>query len=636
MPPLPPALRRALLVLAGGCALWAAAILLTGGAVIEIGGVRLSSRSASRPMIAALACLAVVAAAAEANARRRGMARTVGAIDAVAPTAAVVLAVVVAGTSAVFNEHVAGGADSSGYVSQSRLWAQGRLTVTAPVYTDDPWPQRGWLVSPLGYAPAATAGELGPSYAPGLPWLMALGAAIAGEPGRYVWTPLAAGLVIWLSFVAGRRLDSPAAGLAAGLLVAGSAPVLFNAMQTMSDLVCTALWTGAILAATAARPRAGLAGVLGALALAVRPNLVLASALVWGVWLLTAPAPWRTRLRQAVTIAAPLAVVAVVVAWIGHRLWGSPLASGYGATADLFQAANVPGNLARVWRWTRETAGWWTVAGVPALAWAAVRLRGAPALGLALAAGLALSYLPYALFDEWWYLRFYLPAWPLLAAATAAAATRLGRRVLPVLTPLAVIALAALSAWTGWGIADQAGVFSLWAGAQRYRAVAAFVRADAPPDALVLGVQHSGALADGGGRTVGRWDYIAPEALDTTVERLAAAGRTVWLVADSFEEAPFRARFAGTRRGALDWAPLAELRGVGERVRIYDLTSPTRFTAPRLVPAATGGPWPWRRRVGAAASKIAGVSRWRASLVPCWPRSPSARPAGRRGPNSTK
>ena len=194
--PLPLLLRRVLLVTAALLAVWALAIALTGGAVVEIAGLRLSSRGAGRPALAAVLLVALVAVAATPEARRRGLTRAETLADRGAPWAGVALALVVAGSSAAFNAHVAGDADSSGYVSQSRLWAASRMAVRAPVYSDDAWPQRGWMVSPLGYAPSVTADTLGPTYAPGLPWLMALGAAVLGEAGRFIWTPLAAGLVV--------------------------------------------------------------------------------------------------------------------------------------------------------------------------------------------------------------------------------------------------------------------------------------------------------------------------------------------------------------------------------------------------------------------------------------------------------
>ena len=64
--------------------------------------------------------------------------------------------------------------------------------------------------------------------------------------------------------------------------------------------------------------------------------------------------------------------------------------------------------------------------------------------------------------------------------------------------------------------------------------------------------------------------------------------------------APSMKTFSDADSGALDWAPLAALRVPGERVHVYDLTTPTRATAPAIVPVVRGGPWPWTRRLTAA------------------------------------
>jgi len=122
------------------------------------------------------------------------------------------------------------------------------------------------------------------------------------------------------------------------------------------------------------------------------------------------------------------------------------------------------------------------------------------------------------------------------------------------------------------------------------------VRQHAPADAFILSVQHSGALAYAADRAIGRWDYVPADGLDALVAALAGRGRAVWLVADDLEEPPFRTRFAGTRLGPLDWAPLAEARVGPARVRIYDLTTPTRAVASALIRVVYGGPWPWARQ----------------------------------------
>lgn len=585
--------------------MWAAAIWLTGGGVIHLGALRLSSRSAARPALAALLLAGLALYGSRADGRRAALARAGRIADRTAPWLAAMTAGAVALAAAIFGELVAGGADSSGYLHQAQLWSDGRSALVAPVLDDGPWPQAGWEVAPLGFAPSATPGILGPTYAPGLPWLMALGGAIAGAPGRFVWTPLAVGTLVWLTFVLARREMPPAGALGPALLVATSPPVLFASMQTMSDLVAAALWTTAVVALGGrGRGRVVLAGAAAAVALAVRPNLVLVAASVWTAAALTAEGGLAAKMRRGAGLALPMAVAAALVAWINLRLWGSAFASGYGATDDLFLAANVLPNLARLWQWTIETRTWWMLAALPAvgaLAVTAPRARAWPAV--ALVAGIVASYLPYAVFAEWWYLRFYLPAWPVLATATLALAWRLLHRASPDAAPLAVLVVAVAIAGPAVRHSAAQGVFDLWRGAQRYPAVATWVRDAAPPNAVLWSVQHSGALAAHGAATVARWDYIAPGALDARVETLAARGRASWVVLDDWEEAAWRQRFAGQVRGRLDWAPLAEARVGTARVHVFDLTAPTRAVAPALIRVVHGGPWPPARRPGAGPSK---------------------------------
>ncbi len=623
-PPAPPtvtpstSLRTALAALGTLLATWAGVVWLTGGVVFDLGGVRVSSRSAARPALLAALCVAAWLWGQSAKQRRHlvALARRRG--DRYAPAAAVVLAVSVAATSALFGGHVAGGADASGYVSQSRLWADGRLRVDAPDVVQADWPTRGWLVAPLGYAPSHVPGALGPTYAPGLPWLMAAGAAVLGEAGRYVWTPLCVGLLVWGTFLLARRDAPPLVALAAALLVATSPPVLFSAMQTMSDLPAAALWLASLLILASPRPGSRLAsGALAALALVVRPNLVFAAGAVWAADLAAGSAPSiteapaaatydtrRAHLTRAACWVAPVAIAALAIAAVNTALWGSPAASGYGATEDLFRAAHVPGNLARLWRWTVETRGYWTIVGLAGLAWTAVardRRRAWPAA--ALVGAVATSYVVYAVFEEWWYLRFYLPAWPVLAAAAAWGAWRVLARWNDDAAALAVAAAAMAIGAGGITTASAAGTFELWKGEQRYAAVAAYVDREAPPATVVLSVQHSGAIAYYARRTIGRWDYVAPDDLDAFCARLAAGGRDVWLVVDDWEEAPFRQRFASSARGRLDWAPRGEARVGTARVRVYDLTSPTRAVGPALIPVLTQRPWPWTRSHQPSAAK---------------------------------
>src|SRR5207244_916421 len=119
----------------------------------------------------------------------------------------------------------------------------------------------------------------------------------------------------------------------------------------------------------------------------------------------------------------------VVLALLNWRMYGSPLASGYGSAGELFQIRNVAPNVERYARWL-----WESHTPLPALAFVApfVVARPAPAW---LALGLALTtialYLPYRVFEDWWYIRFVLPAIPFLIVLSVATIRQLIDRLLP-------------------------------------------------------------------------------------------------------------------------------------------------------------------------------------------------------------
>ncbi|MEZ5290007.1 MAG: hypothetical protein R2745_02910 [Vicinamibacterales bacterium] len=596
----PAALGRGLAALAGLLTAWALVVWASGGFTAVVAGQRITSRSPVRPALAALTLAAAAAWVVGPEARRAWRRRMAARANLGAPWLAAALAAGAAGVSAIDGTHVSGGADASGYVSQSRLWAQGRLTADAPAIVDGPWPARGWLVTPLGYAPAVDENRLGPTYAPGLPWLMALGAAVAGEAGRYLWTPLAVALLTWATFLWARRDGPPAAALAAALLVATSPPVVFAAMQTMSDLPAAALWA-LVIAGLAPGRGVWWSAAGAALAFAIRPNLIPVAALVWASVVATGAQTARERRRRGVVLAVALGAVALGIAALNSYLWGAPMRSGYGAPGDLFQAANVAPNLGRLVLWTRDIGAYWTWLALPALAWRLGEGRASrwwPAA--AVTAGLLVAYLPYAVFDEWWYLRFYLPAWPFLAAAVATGAWRAAARWSEEGGTLVVLAAAIVIGVSALADASGRGVFGLWRAERRYAAVADWVGAATAPRDVVAAVQHSGAIADLAGRAILRWDELAPGALDRVVADLAASGRRTWLVVDDWEVPAYRARFQASPLGGLLWAPVAEARVGAARVYVYDLTRPTRATAPASIRVVYGGPWPGARGRAAA------------------------------------
>ncbi len=188
-------------------------------------------------------------------------------------------------------------------------------------------------------------------------------------------------------------------------------------------------------------------------------------------------------------------------------------------------------------------------------------------LGVAFVASIVLCYLPYTVFDAWWYTRFLLPALPMaLALASAAFLSLLDRLRIPhaVILPW-VAALAAVYVT----YARSHDVFALRDFERRFITVGTSLGQRLPEHAVVITIQQSGGVRHYGRRPAALWDALAADALDETVSAFERAGRQPYFLLEEWEEAGFRERFAGERYGALDWTPAIEFR---EHVviRLYD------------------------------------------------------------------
>ena len=208
-----------------------------------------------------------------------------------------------------------------------------------------------------GYRPGLEPGVIVPTYPPGLPLAMAAAAGIGGADAVYWVVPVLGAAAVWLTFLLGRRYADAGSGAAAALLVAASPVFLYQLVQPMSDVPVTAWWLLSLWGAAAGRPFA--AGLGAAAAVLTRPNLAPLAPLVDR----GRPGPCASSIPQASGRAAmppscarcPLAAAAGFLAWLNTRLYGSPLASGYGAASELFALANVPVNTGRYLRWLLET-----------------------------------------------------------------------------------------------------------------------------------------------------------------------------------------------------------------------------------------------------------------------------------------
>lgn len=522
------------------------------------------------------------------------------------PTHLAHAAVVIAAAVAAFivgvrwGTDAAGGSDSSCYMNEARLFSRFTTHIDAPLASSAPWPRAAWTFTPAGHLPSpARADAIVPMCPPGLPIVMAIARWVHAD---LLVVPLLGALAVWLTSVLGREIDGPLTGAASAVLMACSPIFLYQVVQPMTDVPAAAWWllvvalaaentrdlsrqstqnpqnpqtqeTSAGSARSAFNVRTCAAGLAASMAILTRPNL-LPLAIIVAIYL------GRRSVASFVAGAVPGIVVLALLNW---RMYGSPVASGYGAASDLFRMGNVAPNVERYVRWLWESH-------TPVLALAVVAPfvvpRRAPAwLALALASATIVLYLPYRVFDDWWYLRFLLPAIPLLIVLSIATIRQLADRAWPQASnrgaredrrarrfsafsavPVGLIVVV-LGAW--WIQTARTGhAFDLRDWERHFIDAGRFAADRLPPNAAVLTVKHSGSVHYYAGRPIVAWDTLDPASLDRTLTFLREHGLVPMLLLDTEEEPVFRARFgAASEIGRLDWPPIAR---PARTVRAYD------------------------------------------------------------------
>jgi len=477
-----------------------------------------------------------------------------------------------------FGSFVAGGSDSYCYVHQAERWASGRLLAAEPLALEAPWPDAASSFTPAGHIPSRTVpGAIAPICASGLSMLMAL-FLIAGGPGPMFFViPLGGVLLVLATYVLGSRLGT-GVGLASALVTAASPIVLFQVIQPMSDVPAAACWMLALAAVTSARRHGpALAGLSAAAAILIRPNLVPLGFVIGVFLLLRSGRPFGERLRHGAVYAAGAAVGCVAVAVIQQHFYGSPFSTGYGEASGLFTLAHLAPNASRYLTWLLQSE---TPLVVVALAAPFVLPRPLAWLCLGFCLANAGVYLPYLVFEDWSYLRFLLPAVPVLIVLTlgviAALARRAGPRwVSPALT-LASIALVMAAA----PVARARHVFDLRQLESDFVRVGVAARR-LPANALVITSRYSGSVRFYGRRRTLVWDVLDPASLDAAVTFAMTKGLEPYLVVASGEESAFRQRFAANPLARLDWPPMME---VAPQIRVYQPGARDRYFRGEILP----------------------------------------------------
>jgi hypothetical protein len=422
-------------------------------------------------------------------------------------------------------------------------------------------------LAPLGYRPAPDRPAIVPVYPPGLPIVMAALERLGGKRAVFLTVPLLGGLTLWATFMMGTRLAGPNVGLAAALLL-GTNPLFFSrAMYAESDVPATAwwAWTFALLLFPG-RLTSLAAGCAAGLAILTRPNLIPLAIVPVGVLIWEALRDRSALPRhRAVLFAVGTVPAGLLLAWTNDYWYGSVLTSGHGAVSDHFQWTNIQPNLSRypVWLLQSLTPA---VGLAPAAPFVAGRLRPKVTLQttrrwmvawLTFAAGVVFAYLFYKPWNDVGYLRFLLPAYPVLLVlvmvAVVGMVTLLPAKAHAVVPAVLVCALAARNVveWSRVRLFDHGT-------ALLYRTMGEHLARRLPEPSVILSMQHSGSAQYYSGHPTVRWDYIPEEHLDKIVERLRQLGYHPYLLLEGWEEALFRRRFAGRNvLGALDWRPSA-------------------------------------------------------------------------------
>ena len=522
--------------------------------------------------------------------------------------AVALLAAIVFAAGLRWGTFAVGGSDSYCYVHQAEQWASGRLQVVEPLALAAPWPDGPLTFAPAGHIPSPTLrGAAAPMCPPGLSIAMAPGldaGAVLRRPDLvFAVVPLFGALLIAATYMLGSRYGKRV-GLASALLVACSPVFLFQLMQPMSDVPATAIWILAIACATGPGRRAPLAaGLATGAAILVRPNL-LPMGLALGLFILLHGARirpgssvesgfsrtfWRERTGDAAMFAAACAPGCIAVGIIQQIFYGSPLQSGYGSLGDLFAVSHVGPNAVRYVSWFSQThtPAWLIALAAPLLlpGWLTSML-------LTLAAVNVACYLPYVVFNDWWYLRFLLPAVAMVMILFVATLDALVGRMpssgrsgetAQSTARRAIVVGAVTLVLCGLFVRDARArsVFDLGRLESRYVRAGAYVADHLPPNALVITSWESGSVRFYGHRTTLVWDALDPAWLDRAIAFARARGLEPYLLFERWEEPNFRQRFAGSSVAALDWPPFAE---VGGQVRIYRPEDRDRYRRGEGVP----------------------------------------------------
>jgi hypothetical protein len=464
------------------------------------------------------------------------------------PRAAVFLLVVgFLGYAAFLARHsasFAAGSDASGYFNSARLFSEGRFEATPRVPLGRSHTEFGLMTfQPLGFIMDEREPRMAPTYPTGLPLHLLVASGLVGWRHAAtvvnVLAALGSGLVLWLL---ARRLELSPGWATTGLVLLWFCPLmLYASLQPMSDLLAL-LWSlAALYAALRCREHwrwSLLAGMATSLAVLARPtNGLLVFPLV-----LALGGDYRRYLLLALG-GLPGGIFFCYYNW---KVYGTPLSTGYGDVSTAFSASFAPHNFAHFARWIPALLSPLVCAALAAPFVRAARRRELAVLGLwaALLIGFYAFYFHSG--ETWWYLRFILPAFPVLIQVALVVLQDLGAR-LPTSRWARALPAAVLACGLAWQVRliRQLDVLNIPTGEAHYLDAANWARGHLPPDSAIFCMQVSGAFYFYTPFMLIRWDQALAARMTELFAVLQEEKRPVYAVLYDFEKADAFARLGG-------------------------------------------------------------------------------------------
>jgi Dolichyl-phosphate-mannose-protein mannosyltransferase len=446
---------------------------------------------------------------------------------------------------------VAGGSDSSGYLSTARSLSRGHIVQDVPELSElqlsDDWLP---VFMPLAYVAGPSQHTMAPLVTPGVPLHMALAARIGGwARSPFLVSPILALLSLILVYALAREFGlSSLSALSASLILALCPAFMTYGMQPMSDVIATFWILLTLLLCLRSKKNARIATAAGAafgIAVLVRPtNILLLAALLFALPL---------KAKQLLLFVAGGLPCAVLFLIYNSIAYGHATQTGYGAVGGMLAWSTFPKQFAF---YSYQLL--WQLSPLIPLAWLALTVRRRVALRQRLIlfvwpAAFLLFYSFNGPFDAWWYVRYLLPAVPgiILGALVfwedvAQSRRKVGPRALAAIGVTLVLVIAATEVYQ----VAHYDVLENHKAEDRYVEASGLAARSFPERALVLSMQMSGSLRYYTSLRVARWDMLDNEKMDLLRKRAQEKGERLYAVLFPFEVEEVKRRVHGQWTGA--------------------------------------------------------------------------------------